>query len=345
MSLLHVTAPCPYCYTDIDLRKVAFRCPGRAAVGKKECVKDIDRVRATHFGDLKEYYPAFVPSRTSLLSDMRRTQCPDCLGSTGVRLCPQCHSRLPSGFSSDSSLFGLVGARSSGKTVMLAVLMRELAMNGPVGRRFRDTIRLCKAGDNNGQEVRLERLLKQMESPLGQLPALLATNGIILLLDPFSFPGNAGRGSAAKDQRVETAPENVLHAITEVMRQNEATKHNRKIKQPVAIVISKIDAFWSDIPENNPIRRPSSSLGYYDEAEGASVHDHIASMVSHWGGDGLLTMLETNYENYRFFGLSALGSEPDYAMQRVDERGLMPHRVAEPLLWLMAQRGFLPKQG
>ncbi len=174
---------------------------------------------------------------------------------------------------------------------------------------------------------------------------LLATNGIILLLDPFSFPGNAGRGSAAKDQRVETAPENVLHAITEVMRQNEATKHNRKIKQPVAIVISKIDAFWSDIPENNPIRRPSSSLGYYDEAEGASVHDHIASMVSHWGGDGLLTMLETNYENYRFFGLSALGSEPDYAMQRVDERGLMPHRVAEPLLWLMAQRGFLPKQG
>lgn len=403
MSLLHVTAPCPYCYTDIDLRKVAFRCPGRAAVGKKECVKDIDRVRATHFGDLKEYYPAFVPSRTSLLSDMRRTQCPDCLGSTGVRLCPQCHSRLPSGFSSDSSLFGLVGARSSGKTVMLAVLMRELAMNGPVGRRFRDTIRLCKDGDNNGQEVRLERLLKQMESPLGQLPAqtqqadgdktspvvfewqrarrgiaktvfgdftstvfsfydtagedlavderalsmtyLLATNGIILLLDPFSFPGNAGRGSAAKDQRVETAPENVLHAITEVMRQNEATKHNRKIKQPVAIVISKIDAFWSDIPENNPIRRPSSSLGYYDEAEGASVHDHIASMVSHWGGDGLLTMLETNYENYRFFGLSALGSEPDYAMQRVDERGLMPHRVAEPLLWLMAQRGFLPKQG
>ena len=68
-------------------------------------------------------------------------------------------------------LFGLVGARSSGKTVMLAVLMRELAMNGPVGRRFRDTIRLCKAGDNNGQEVRLERLLKQMESPSGQLPA------------------------------------------------------------------------------------------------------------------------------------------------------------------------------
>ena len=64
MSLLHVTAPCPYCYTDIDLRKVAFRCPGRAAVGKKECVKDIDRVRATHFGDLKEYYrPLCLPVR------------------------------------------------------------------------------------------------------------------------------------------------------------------------------------------------------------------------------------------------------------------------------------------
>lgn len=75
------------------------------------------------------------------------------------------------------------------------------------------------------------------------------------------------------------------------------------------------------------------------------MHDHIASLVSHWGGDGLLTMLDTNYANYRFFGLSALGSEPNYSTQRIDERGIIPHRVGEPLLWLMAERGFIPRQG
>ena len=217
---------------------------------------------------------------------------------------------------------------------MLAVLMRELATNGPVARRFRHVITLYGANEKNGQAEKLQNLLDQMESTAGQLPPqtqqtagekstpvvfewkmprdgiakstlgdykstvfsfydtagedlaaderalsmtyLLATDGIILLLDPFSFPNNTGRSKALADQQVETSPENVLHAITEVLRQNERTKLNRKIKQPVAVVISKIDAFWDDIPANNPIRQPSSKLPYFDEAEATSVHDHIA---------------------------------------------------------------------
>lgn len=402
MRLPGFVAPCPYCYTDIDLRRVAFRCLGRPVAGKEACGKEVDKARETHFGDLNEYYPAFTLLEPSWVREARRAECPRCLGPTGVRLCPQCHSRLPDGFSHDSPLFGLVGARSSGKTVMLAVLMRELATNGPIGRRFGHVITVYGAGEENGQAAKLKNLLDQMESTSGQLPPqtqqaagekttpvvfewkiardgivkaalgdykstvfsfydtagedlaaderalsmtyLLATDGIILLLDPFSFPGNAGHGKALADQRVETSPENVLHAITEVLRQNERVKRNRKIKQPVAVVISKIDAFWGDVPQNNPIRRPSSKLPYFDEEEAASVHDHIASLVAHWGGDGLLAMLDTNYANYRFFGLSALGAEPDYSTQRVDERGVIPHRVGEPLLWLMAERGFVPRQ-
>ncbi len=286
---------------------------------------------------------------------------------------------------------------------MLAVLMRELATNGPVARRFSHVINLYGARQENGQAVKLKQLLDQMESKSGQLPEqtqqrdegvttpvvfewkiprdglmkaafgdykstvfsfydtagedlavderalsityLLATDGVILLLDPFSFPGNRGRSKAVADQKVETSPEDVLHAVTEVLRQNEQVKQNRKIKQPVAVVISKIDAFFNEIPEHDPIRRPSTKLPYFDEAEAASVHDHIAGLVAHWGGQGLLNMLDTNYANYRFFGLSALGSEPDYSAQRVDERGILPHRVAEPLLWLMAERGFIQKQG
>jgi len=403
MPLPGFVASCPYCYTDIDLRKASFRCLGRPAAGKQPCIKVVDSARERYFGDLNEYYPAFTPLTPSMLREVRRAECPKCFGPTGVRLCPQCHSRLPDGFSSDSPLFGLVGARSSGKTVMLAVLMRELATNGPIGRRFKHVITVYGAGEENGQAAKLKNLLDQMESISGQLPPqtqqaagekttpvvfewkiprdgiakaalgdykstvfsfydtagedlavderalsmtyLLATDGIILLLDPFSFPGNAGRSKALDDQRVETSPENVLHAITEVLRQNERVKRNRKIKQPVAVVISKIDAFWEEVPQNNPIRHPSSKLPYFDEEEAKSVHDHIASLVSHWGGDGLLTMLDTNYANYRFFGLSALGSEPNYSTQRIDERGIIPHRVGEPLLWLMAERGFIPRQG
>lgn len=395
-------APCPYCYADIDLRRVAFRCLGRPAAGKSACVKKVDEARKQQFDEMNEYYPAFTPTQKGPLREVRHAECPECFGKTGIRLCPDCHSKLPDGFAGDSPLFGLVGARSAGKTVMLAVLMRELATNGPIARRFGHTITVYGAGEENGQAKKLKGLLDQMEGSTGRLPEqtqqaggakttpvvfewkikrdgvgkalgdykstvfsfydtagedlatetraesmhyLLATDGIILLLDPFAFPGNSSRGKALQDQKVETSPENILAAVTWVLRQNEQTKKNRKIKQPVAVVISKIDAFFGNVEPGDPIRHPSSRLPYYEEPEGQSVHDHIGAMVSHWGGDGLLRMLETDYANYRLFGLSALGSEPDYASQRIDERGILPHRIAEPLLWLMSERGFIPRQG
>lgn len=401
MALFDFVAPCPYCYTEIDLRKVAFRCLGRPAAGRDACAKRVDEARRTMFGELQEYYPAFTPkSRAS--REVRQAECPTCYGKTGVRLCPQCHSRLPDGFAGDSPLFGLVGARSAGKTIMLAVLMRELATNGPVARRFNHSISVYGAGEENGQARRLRMLLDVMESQSRGLPRqtaqagdnksapvvfewkvprdgiskamgdyrstvfsfydtagedlatedraqsmtyLLATDGIILLLDPFAFPGNRNRGKLAEDQKVEMSPENVLDAVSSVLRLNEGTRKNRKIKQPMAVVISKIDAFFDDISDNDPVRSPSARLPYFDVAESKSVHDHIAGLVAHWGGDGLLRNLDTNYANYRLFGLSSLGAEPDYASQKLDERGILPHRVAEPLLWLMSERGFVPKQG
>jgi len=402
MAFLDFVAPCPYCYTDIDLRKVDFRCLGRPAAGRQSCQKVVDKVRQDQFGDVNEYYPSFKPDKTSM-REMRQAECPKCFGVTGVRLCPSCHSRLPEGFAGDSPLYGLVGARSAGKTVMLAVLMRELATNGPVARRFNDVITVYGGGEEKSQATKLKTLLDQMESSSGQLPEqtqqaaieralpvvfewksardglaktalgdyrstvfsfydtagedlanatraesmtyLLATDGVILLLDPFSFTGNSTRGKALADQKVETSPENVLEAITYVLKQNEQTKRNRQIKQPVAVVISKIDAFFNQIAQGDPIRQPSSQLPYFDEAESKSVHDHMAALVAQWGGQGLLRALDMDYANYRLFGLSALGSEPNYSTQQVDQRGILPHRVAEPLLWLMAQRGSIPRQG
>lgn len=171
-------------------------------------------------------------------------------------------------------------------------------------------------------------------------------SGLILLLDPFSFPENAQR---AQDKGVDllhsTTPEDVLQALTSVLRTSHAVKTNKKIKIPVAVVVSKIDAFFDDLPENHPLRKPSSNLGVFDEEESASLHDHMMTLVADWGGDGLLRSLEHSYSTFRLFGASALGAEPDYRAGTVNARGRLPHRVAEPFLWLLAERSFLPKQG
>lgn len=326
--------------------------------------------------------------------------CGNCGSVSAIRVCPECHSRLPRNFDADSPMFGLVGVRNSGKTVMLAVLQRELYTT--IARRFQASI--DSPGGKSGLSAELDIYLRTMEDHSGgnlpkqtaanntgtSIPAVFewryskkgfgnrnrdastifsfydtagedlasedralgqhylgATNGVILLLDPFGFPANRDRAISrgVDENALATSPETVMRSIITVLQNAERTKRNKKIKQPIAVVVSKIDAFFDDVPPDHPIRRPSQRLPYFDDAESRSIHDHVAAMIDTWGGDQLLRLLDANFENYRLFGASALGAEPEYRNSRVNNRGILPHRVADPLLWLMADRNFLPTEG
>jgi len=170
-----------------------------------------------------------------------------------------------------------------------------------------------------------------------------AADGLILLLDPFGFPENREHALSmgVDPESLKDLPRQVLHNLTDLLRETEHLRANKKIKRPLAVVLAKIDAFFRDLEEQDPIRQPSSREPHFDEAESVNLHHHIESLVAQWGGSDVLSMLRLNYTTYRFFVASALGAEPDYGTGRVNSRGVLPHRVAEPLLWLMAQRGFL----
>lgn len=380
-------APCPYCYTAIDPSRLWYRCSGRPAPGKDACSPAEDPARNRVLKDVRPVLRSFAPTARKGLGDSRPL-CPECLGPTGTRVCPECHSVLPDNFTSDSPLFGIVGVRGSGKTVMLTVLGKELTER--VARRFDASI------DSIGSSpllTELETARRVMESGNGRLPAqtaaeqrvpavytvtmdtaaglglrrtvstifsfydtagenlttadrardlhyLEAADGVILLLDPFGFPANRdealSRGVDPAALAVE--PRAVLRALTDVLREAEHLKPNKKVTSPVAVVLAKIDAFLDQVDPDSPLRRPSSDEPTFDEAESVEVHEHVASLVAAWGGDDLLRTLEHHYRTYRFFVASALGSEPDYETSTVSARGIQPHRVAEPLLWLMARR-------
>lgn len=390
MELFRATAPCPYCYTEINPRRLAYRCSGRHAAGKSPCAKGPDSARQTHFSDSDAYWPVIHGSGAA-------SECPKCGADPGPPMCPECHSLLPAEYGSDSALIGLVGVRESGKTVMLSVLDTELQTT--VADRFDATIDAPGGKSGLARDLRVYReLMLQSE---GTLPAqtassggakkspavyswryrrkgtlgisrsastvfsfydnagedfatpdaalsqiyLGATYGVILLLDPFGFPANVKRASGKGAKVPETGPEAVLDAITLILRTAKGVKRNRKIKAPIAVAISKIDAFFDEIPSDHPLRQPSSSRPLFDETESMTIHDHVGALVDGWGGSALIRKLEHNYTTFRLFGVSALGAEPDYASARVNSRGLLPHRVAEPLLWLMATRGFVPTTG
>ncbi|PPF43821.1 hypothetical protein C5B85_11770 [Pseudoclavibacter sp. AY1F1] len=397
------TTACPYCYQQLDVAKVAFRCSGRGAPGRPACEEVTDLKLRRVFNDATPVMPAItqrgaVGSPTDAngepLDVLGRSSatCGSCGGESGVRMCPECHSILPRSLDNDSPLFGLVGVRNSGKTVLLSVLHKELVRN--VARRFDASI------DTPGGSSGLARDLAQFEADMsgeqGSLPRqtpatggqkkqpavyewkyvnkgktsatifsfydsagedvsqqgeamkqqyLGESSGVILLLDPFAFPENLSR---AKERGVGTGanqdtPEGALNGITYMLQTSKKVKRNKRIKTPIAVVISKIDAFFDQVPANHPLRQSSSTDAVFDEAESKTIHDHVAAMVTRWGGDGLLRKLEQEYENFRLFGVSALGAEPEYLSARVNERGVLPLRVADPLLWLMADRNFIQK--
>lgn len=388
------TVPCPYCYNKIDPNKVMYRCTGRRAPGRPECAKGEDKQRVSELDDATPVYPSFSPNGRGTMLRRNSFECPRCSGATSIRVCQVCHSILPANFTVDSPLFGLVGVRGSGKTVMLTVLTQELTTT--VARRFKaaiDTVgsskllnklssfrtQMTTAGDRHlpGQTQVYSRAETVPAVFEWQLPReglggtrtastilsfydtagedlssedsareqhyLGAADGLILLLDPFGFPANRdkalGRGIDAS--MLSDEPRTVLRNVTELLRTANHLPPNKKIKRPLAVVLAKIDAFFDQVDPDHPIRKPSATGAYFSEQESADLHNHVAALVSEWGGDDVLSMLSLNYTTYRFFVASALGAEPDYRSGIVSNRGLMPHRVAEPLLWLMARRKFI----
>ena len=118
------------------------------------------------------------------------------------------------------------------------------------------------------------------------------------LLDPFGFPGNHDKAIArgVDPASLETTPETVLRSIITVLQNAERTKRNKKIKQPVAVVVSKIDAFFDDVPPDHPMRRPAQRLPYFDDTESAAS----TTMSRRWLTAGAVIHccgLDTNLKN------------------------------------------------
>jgi hypothetical protein len=75
----------------------------------------------------------------------------------------------------------------------------------------------------------------------------------------------------------------------------------------------------------------------YDNADGEAVHEHMRALLEEWGADDIDRHMRQNYADYRYFAVSALGAEPDYTSGQVAVGGVQPHRVEDPVLWLMSK--------
>jgi GTPase SAR1 family protein len=387
------TAVCPFCFHRIDVSRLWYQCLGR---GTAECKKEVDKAREKLTKSTLETYCSFPPPE----GVSGPTKCPTCGGRTNLRACPECHTALPSDFAeSKSPMIGLVGAKNSGKTVLMTVLVKRL--RDTVGKRYQADIRL--ATDNPDGHQGVSDYQANRETPLfkgGSLPPptsalgsgarqhsspvllrwrqetaglmgrtsikstmlsfvdaagedlnavattftlqyLSVCDGLIVVLDPFALPGARAMLNLpdAAIQVEEDVPLDVVANITEMLRVEHNLKKNKKITIPVAVVFTKIDAFFPTLGRGNPLMTATPAVAAYQNADGQAVHEHMVALMHQWNAQDIDTHVRLNYADFRYFGVSALGAEPDYDRLTVAAGGVRPHRVEDPVLWLLSKTG------
>lgn len=168
---------------------------------------------------------------------------------------------------------------------------------------------------------------------------LEAANAVILILDPLQMPGGrqlAPREALPQDPRPEDDPYSVLQRITEIL---QAGHRARRVRKPLAVVFTKLDALWDKIPEGTALKRPEASGAGYDELDGLDVHHQVQALLHDWDGRQIDQYLQLNYRRFRYFAVSALGAipTPDKRVQVVQ-----PYRVGDPILWLLSKAHMVP---
>ena len=186
------------------------------------------------------------------------------------------------------------------------------------------------------------------EETTQSLRYLNACEYLIVALDPFSLPGARALINLPKEaHQFEESDDDLsiyaLRRLTSRLRTEFGITGNTKKKIPihVAIVFTKIDAFFSLLEEGNPIMSgsPATAMPGYSETDGLAVHEHMKALIGEWGAAEIETLMARNYDSYRYFGVSALGAQPDYGRAQVAVGGVRPHRVDDPVLWLMSKAG------
>lgn len=116
---------CPYCFEKHKLSEVQFRCTNRRC-------GDFDDIEMTRYenGNLKmpkKGKRTFRASARKGFSVLQSAVCPECGNITYKHICPSCHNELPeSTLTGKDMIISIVGARATGKSHFVGVIIKEL---------------------------------------------------------------------------------------------------------------------------------------------------------------------------------------------------------------------------
>lgn len=271
---------CPYCYEDFTEQQIQFRCSGRLSRRNQRCDPKVDEVLRDRIGFTGALPPTFA-------ADGRRTsaECPRCGAETTTRICPACHSQLPVHFGKvPSRLIALVGAKQSGKTVFMTVLVHELMYD--LGKQL-------DAAISGADDSTRHRFARDYEKPLYRDSLLLPptpTAGLrnrVPLVFRFTVPGRGrlgwngrpGRADASKRYQPQHTLMSFFDAAGEDLRSQQSVEQHVRYLAAADAVVLVLDPL--QMPGARALARPGSLLpepGTTDD-EPVTVLENITDLI------------------------------------------------------------------
>lgn len=171
-------------------------------------------------------------------------------------------------------------------------------------------------------------------------------SGILFLIDPFSYSAFRNRLPDELRQRiseqqrmlagVKADPTDAIEAALRTMQQLQGHRPDKKHSIPAAVVLTKIDMLKGLV--DPLITNDVLHDGGYNEEQCSAISDEIRDLLKDLQAGQLESIMNTHFENYAFFGVSALGSLPakDFSIGQI-----RPINVGNPLFWILYRLGFL----
>ena len=196
------------------------------------------------------------------------------------------------------------------------------------------------AGENFGDEEQMSVLNKY----------IYKSAGVICLLDPFQIPGIAERvdpevAEGSSSGAIITSNSEVVSNVANLIRSYRGMSRSEKIKTPISVVFTKLDAISDLIPEGSVVLDPSPHSGSININDMHNVNKDMEAFLIHWDEKSFVVQVNNDFETSAFFAVSALGfgNHPDVANdRRVKEP--RPHRVEDPFLWILNENRILDKK-
>lgn len=192
---------------------------------------------------------------------------------------------------------------------------------GPVTKPHRNLYLYDPAGEAYGAEAEL--IPHQF---------LSYCSGILFLIDPFSIPAvrQKYRVDPARAESLKPSvqrPDDLLDRLLAVLEKHFGLDPSATIHIPVAIVLTKVDAFNLEPAVGDAALSPSLT-----ELEREAARNQLISRrLREWGMVPLVEIIESRFSKKSFFTCSAVG------LGRRSGDGFVPERIASPFLWLMHQ--------